>query len=168
MADLTILEQVSLLMVGLAGVVLIFIPERGRRGRIAINIAYTVLAVGLLIRVIDPELTGVKAIVQSPTAFPTAILTAVVLYRARGVRPFAYGLLEVAVALIILRIVTLNTTIPFEQQLTAALAGVYFLIRGLDNMDRGLPARLRPVWDRLFPKDLPAKELPPHVHTGAP
>ena len=32
----------------------------------------------------------------------------------------------------------------------ALLGGVYIVVRGLDNIDQGLPERWRPAWGRIF------------------
>jgi hypothetical protein len=34
------------------------------------------------------------------------------------------------------------------------LAGIYILVRGMDNMDKDLPPNWRRTWDRLFPKSV--------------
>ena len=37
-------------------------------------------------------------------------------------------------------------------KLIGVMAGIYIIVRGLDNVDRGLPLSWRPHWDRAFPK----------------
>jgi hypothetical protein len=32
----------------------------------------------------------------------------------------------------------------------ALMGGVYIVVRGLDNIDQGLPERWRPAWRRVF------------------
>lgn len=87
----------------------------------------------------------------SPLAFWPAILGAVLLYRIRGRHPLIYGLTEVCLAIVSLFIATRAATTVLGQ-LTTLVAGVYFLIRGLDNIDKGLPPWARTWWDRIFPK----------------
>jgi hypothetical protein len=31
-------------------------------------------------------------------------------------------------------------------------SGIYIIVRGLDNIDKGLPLKFRKRWDRCFPK----------------
>jgi hypothetical protein len=105
-----------------------------------------------------------KVIVILAIALPIAAVAAsLFLYRLRGIHPFWYGFIEIAVGLIVLIFTFVPTThyLASDSQtffewgvtkLIGVMAGVYIIIRGLDNMDRDLPASWRPVWDRIFPK----------------
>ena len=105
-----------------------------------------------------------------PTTLPLvlcAIAFSLLLYRLRCIRPFQYGCIEVAVGLAVL-IFTFDvpTThyLAFDRQtvfewgvnrIIGTMAGIYIIIRGLDNMDRDLPPSWRPLWDSFFPKQKP-------------
>jgi hypothetical protein len=85
-------------------------------------------------------------------AFPPAVALALVFFRFRGSRPFRYGLFEVFVGAIAIWIAIhtsgrslVETAIPF-------FGGIYIIVRGLDNIDKGLPERYRSRWDKVFPK----------------
>jgi hypothetical protein len=84
-------------------------------------------------------------------------------YRLRGTRPATYGCVEVAVGVLVLIFTFIPTShalwvqapTSVESGATKAIgvmAGIYIIVRGLDNIDRGLPRGWRPHWDRLFPK----------------
>jgi hypothetical protein len=75
-----------------------------------------------------------------------------------------YGLIEIIVSIAVISFVffpvTSSNLRPIAPGLSALeialansvglLAGIYVLVRGLDNVDRGLPERWRPVWDKVF------------------
>jgi hypothetical protein len=92
--------------------------------------------------------------VFSEWAIAPAILLALLLYRLRGNRPFTYGLAEIFVGVATVWY-SIHSEMPEPYYLAKAIAllgGIYIIVRGLDNMDRGLPQRMRPRWDRYFPK----------------
>jgi len=85
------------------------------------------------------------------------------LYQARGLHPFWYGTGEivVAVAMIYLWFSPPESFLLADEMSAWGLAlsrsvglvlGIYLLVRGMDNVDRGLPRAWRRWWDRLFPK----------------
>lgn len=94
----------------------------------------------------------------------TAICVGLVLYGLRCRKPLIYGLLEIAVAVVIITLTfypqksyLLLSEEPtwFGWLLSKAVGistGVYVLVRGLDNVDKGLTAELRgrQWWDRVF------------------
>ena len=92
-----------------------------------------------------------------------AVALSVGLYRLRGIQPFWYGCIEIGVGLVVLIFTFVPTThyLAFDGQtflelgaakLIGVMAGIYIIVRGLDNVDRGLPPRWRHHWDRAFPK----------------
>ena len=90
------------------------------------------------------------------------LIAAMFFFALRRRRPFAYGVFEFLVGLI-------GLTLTFYPQtgylLTedssasglilsrgiAIVGGIYLLVRGMDNMERGLPASWRPFWQTFFP-----------------
>ena len=92
-----------------------------------------------------------------------SIVAALFFFQLRWRRPFAYGLFEFAVGLIGLTLTFYPQTTylitdeasPFGITLShgvAIVGGIYLLVRGLDNMERGLPRSWRPHWHALFPR----------------
>jgi hypothetical protein len=99
-----------------------------------------------------------------PIIMFTAIAAGVVFYGIRCRKPFWYGCAEalvgIAVIYIVLYPVETNYLLIAEastgsdvllSKAVGILAGVYILVRGLDNMSRELPTRWVPWWGRLFP-----------------
>jgi uncharacterized membrane protein YgaE (UPF0421/DUF939 family) len=84
-------------------------------------------------------------------------------YRLRGQHPFCYGCIDIAVGLIVL----FFTFVPLSHyavwtpqslaergmaKLLGVAAGIYIIVRGLDNMERRLPRSWRRRWYTIFPK----------------
>lgn len=101
--------------------------------------------------------------VSSILLIATAVAGSAGLYRLRGIQPFWYGCIEIGVGLTVLIFTFVPTThyLAFDRQtflelsatkLIGVMAGIYIIVRGLDNVDRGLPLSWRPHWDRAFPK----------------
>jgi hypothetical protein len=75
---------------------------------------------------------------------------------------FWYGLCEIVVALIVVILTFFPQTGSllliegpsllgwFVSKGVGANAGVYIMVRGLDNMDKDLPVTWRGTWDRIF------------------
>jgi hypothetical protein len=85
-----------------------------------------------------------------------AVLVGLVLYHVRGRYQFLYGMVEVCVALLAI-FVSIGTPSSIAlNKIVGILGGVYILVRGLDNIDKGLPGSWRRAWDWCFPK-APAK-----------
>jgi hypothetical protein len=94
------------------------------------------------------------------------IIAALFFYRLRSRCRWLYGLIELAVGVVIL----IATFYPAESGLLLAeqpywgwgwlvsrsvgvLSGIYVIVRGLDNFDKGMPphwARARCMWTRIF------------------
>jgi hypothetical protein len=92
-----------------------------------------------------------------------AVLVSGFFYWLRGSEPFVYGCFEIVVGVAVLSFVfvppshALLITAPtavesYLARTVGLMAGIYIIVRGLDNMDRDLPPSWRPLWDRLFPK----------------
>jgi hypothetical protein len=81
-----------------------------------------------------------------------AVFVGLILYRLRGRYPLVYGLTEVAVAILAI-FVSIGTDTPYPlNKIVGILGGIYIFVRGMDNIDRGLPNSWRDWWDRWFPK----------------
>lgn len=86
-------------------------------------------------------------------------------YWLRCKAQFWYGLCEIVVAVIVIYVtfvpaatVLAADDTSFSGQLMSnavgILAGIYILVRGMDNMDKDLPPNCRRIWNRLFPKSV--------------
>jgi hypothetical protein len=96
--------------------------------------------------------------------FIAAIVASVSLYWLRCRKPFLYGIGELFLGLIVIYVVLFPTETNYlllakgepgwrETWLpksAGVLAGIYVLVRGLDNMSRELPSSWVPWWKRLF------------------
>jgi hypothetical protein len=83
-------------------------------------------------------------------------------YWMRCRRPLWYGLCEIAVSIgvIYLTFYPGTTYLVMEEQpplvgstlewIVGVLAGIYILVRGLDNLERGLPRAYQSIWNRVF------------------
>ena len=90
------------------------------------------------------------------------IMFGVFFYALRCRQRLWYGLIELAVAFIII-FLTFHPPGPIVlavdeptwwgtllTRCAGSLAGVYFIVRALDNIEKGLPSQMRRGWDRLF------------------
>jgi hypothetical protein len=91
------------------------------------------------------------SVTSSPYFVILAFATALLFYRLRGRYPLFYGIPEISVATAAIWL-TINTENALSLKGLALLGGIYIIVRGLDNMERGIPSWLRPAWKRLFPK----------------
>jgi hypothetical protein len=94
-----------------------------------------------------------EPVISSPYISIPAIAIGLLLYRLRGARPLLYGIMEISVSILVI-FVSIGTpsTHPLNK-IVAIIGGVYILIRGMDNIEKGLPARWRSPWERVFPKE---------------
>jgi len=95
-------------------------------------------------------------------AFGT-VMAGIGFYWLRCRHQFWYGMIEILVAV---SAIVVTWFPPFAYLLVAdpyflggpttravgIFSGIYVLVRGMDNIDRGLPQVFRNKWDRLFPK----------------
>jgi hypothetical protein len=104
----------------------------------------------------DPTETfkELSAFYYSPFFVVVPVLIALTLFRLRGSAPLPYGLLEVLVGLGTLAVLAAQKDANLLQHALALTGGTYVLIRGMDNIERGLPPRHRARWQEFFPKKL--------------
>jgi hypothetical protein len=116
--------------------------------------------IGAYMPTIRQDQTTVILAIALPVA---AVAASLFLYRLRGIHPFWYGCIEIVVGLVVLIFTFVPTThyLAVDRQtffewgatkLIGVMAGIYIIVRGLDNLDRDLPPSWRPIWDRIFPK----------------
>jgi hypothetical protein len=91
--------------------------------------------------------------------WPAVIITVFVLFCLRGVWPAAYGCVEIFVGVTTISIATQIVGVSPPRLLSLA-SGIYIIIRGLDNVDKGIPNSWRPQWWPRPPRR--------HVDRGAP
>jgi hypothetical protein len=111
------------------------------------------LIVTLVVLIIDNQ-EAISAWIPNNALFSgvVAIIWGIMLYKLRSYHPFAYGILEVFVALLTL---SFAVTAPNQSLLPRGIgifSAIYIIVRGLDNIDKGLPLKFRKGWDRWFPK----------------
>jgi hypothetical protein len=96
--------------------------------------------------------------------FVLAIASGIFFYRLRCRKPFIYGCVEISVGIVVIYFtlypVETNYLLlvagepglaqTFLPRLVGILAGIYIIVRGLDNMSRALPSHWAPWWTRLF------------------
>jgi hypothetical protein len=98
---------------------------------------------------------------RDPIIVAVAIFASVLLYWMRSRHRFAYGIVELIFGLFVIVISAFShmapsdfaqTQRPFEPlpTLGAIAAGVYIIVRGLDNISIALPKRWRRSWEAIF------------------
>jgi hypothetical protein len=87
----------------------------------------------------------------SPAAGVIFAVAAVLFYRLRGKWPMTYGVIEIYAGLATLAIVTQHQTLDFGTRIVSMLAAMYVIVRGLDNLSRGLSPDLAELWEAVFP-----------------
>ncbi|MGE0257305.1 MAG: hypothetical protein AB7H71_16840 [Alphaproteobacteria bacterium] len=91
------------------------------------------------------------------------VVVAVAFYRVRRWNRLVFGAIEVAAGIGVIVIGEFPpsaiagaaeswTLGSRAAHLLALMGGVYIVVRGLDNIDQGLPGRWRPAWGRVFGK----------------
>jgi energy-converting hydrogenase Eha subunit A len=98
----------------------------------------------------------VLGLISNPILTPVWLCLGFALYWLRGRMPFVYGILETVVGTLAI-FYAIQSPAALPAKLIALLGGLYIVVRGLDNMDKGLPNPLRSTWDRWFPKRTPTK-----------
>ena len=95
--------------------------------------------------------------------FVLSFIAAMLLFGLRRTRPFIYGVLETMVGTIglVFAFYPQAALVPTAESTSLGLAlsrgiaivgAIYLLVRGMDNMERGLPQSWRPHWHALFSK----------------
>lgn len=101
-----------------------------------------------------PNANDVAQLISSgPHSLVWGLVIAVLLYRFRGIRPVLYGILEILAGLLSMFVAITNINGDSLATFVTFVGGMYVIIRGLDNIDRGLQSRyFREYWGILFPK----------------
>jgi hypothetical protein len=92
-----------------------------------------------------------------------SIAAAALFFELRRRRPFIYGVFECAVGFLGLMFTFYPQTSYFLaddaspsglflSRGIAVVGGIYLLVRGMENMERDLPGKLRPLWNTFFSK----------------
>jgi hypothetical protein len=134
---------------------------------IIIAIAFTAAVVLLLFVDVNSLLAGVKFALSSPYALFLGVIVAVALYRIRGTHPVLYGTAEIAVGVLSIWFVVgvakftpitaddssqTRETSAAISSLVGFLGGMYIIIRGFDNIEKGIGGRVRRIWNLAFPR----------------
>lgn len=96
------------------------------------------------------NLEELQALLSSRSLIVICIWAALILYRFRGTNPLFYGLAEVFFGVTAILVSISSSSPEIVGKLVALSGGIYIIVRGLDNIDEGLPARFRPFWDFVF------------------
>jgi hypothetical protein len=95
------------------------------------------------------------AVLSNYWSIPPAILAGPILYLFRSRQPFAYGICEVVASWAIILVAIKGSGATTEglallPKATGILGGIYVTVRGLDNMDKKIPAKFRCPWKSFF------------------
>lgn len=102
-----------------------------------------------LIGASTPEDVLQSVLTASPNiVFPTGVVIAFFLFYVRGHHPRAYGLLEIFVGLMTIKSTTATLEFDALPSMLPFLGGIYVVIRGLDNLAKGLDRKS--IIGRLF------------------
>lgn len=105
----------------------------------------------LLVDVVDWRHDPIAVFISQRWLIVPLAAVGVLFYWLRGRFPLAYGLIEIYAALATMW-VAIATEADLGTRVLALLGAVYIMVRGLDNLDKGLPKQFRSTWDSLFPK----------------
>jgi hypothetical protein len=109
------------------------------------------LYIGDRSRGLNPDY-NLNAILSDPSMILLAFTFGLMFYWLRGVQPFVFGILEILVGVGTIWFASSIVTTDTLSKLLGELGGIYIIVRGFDNADRGLPNGLRETWDYTFPK----------------
>lgn len=102
----------------------------------------------LYIHIADYALSLLSFIISHPIGMLPLLAISIILYGFRTKYPLYYGLSETVVGAtaIWFAIAQIQQEANQVQRLLATLGGVYIIVRGLDNIDKQVPDRLKPFW----------------------
>jgi hypothetical protein len=106
-----------------------------------------ILLGGIALALHDP----LVALLSQPWAIIVTLAAGILFYRLRGSMPLIYGIAEIVVAAVTMWLAIVHSADLGTKSL-ALVGAIYIMLRGLDNVDGGLPQGLRALWDRWFPK----------------
>lgn len=87
--------------------------------------------------------------IEGQIVVPFGVVLAVAFYVLRTRRPFAYGAIELVVAVVVMWFSGNSPADPLAKGL-GILGGVYVFVRGLDNMSKRLPEAWKRPWGRFL------------------
>jgi hypothetical protein len=94
----------------------------------------------------------VQSLLSSPMLIVVCVWIAFMFYRIRGTHPQVYGIMEVVLGACAIFTVIYSSSHEIVGRLVALFGGTYIIVRGLDNIDKDVPARLHRIWGMVFPK----------------
>jgi hypothetical protein len=108
-----------------------------------------VMTIVILPRYIYENSAEIAAAMTPRVVIVPAIGLSAFLYWLRGRLPLIYGSLEIFVGMLSLSITTQGHVADLLTKLIGVSGGVYIIIRGLDNVDKGIPGGWRKVFNKL-------------------
>lgn len=96
----------------------------------------------------SPEL--IAATISNVYFTPLWFLIALGLFWSRGYLPRCYGSAEVFVGMTAVFYAIRSNHADLPPKLLALASGIYIIVRGLDNFEKGLPPETRAAWRRIF------------------
>jgi hypothetical protein len=137
-----------------------FFGERAQRitgtiGSVLVGVVF------LLLLYIVKQQPDVQALLSSRMLIVICVWTALMFYRLRGTNPRDYGIMEVGFGACAILTVIYSSSHEIVGRLVGLFGGMYIIVRGLDNIDKDVPARLHWIWGVVFPKGRPPKRNAP-------
>ena len=86
-----------------------------------------------------------------------AVTFSIILYGMRIHLLLLYGVIELTAGAAAIVGAYQNPDQPYLPRALAVAGGVYILVRGLDNIDKSLPPRLKEPWDRFWGRTIPGR-----------
>jgi hypothetical protein len=149
-------------LAGLLGGVLQLVAEVvevKQRGRTSTTVTNTIAALVIILGAVGSFATS-NVIVRSPELITSVIsnvyftpawfIIALGLFWLRGYLPRSYGLAEVFVGMTAVFYAIKSDPADLPPKLLALASGIYIIVRGLDNFEKGLPPETRTTWRRIF------------------
>jgi hypothetical protein len=119
---------------------------------IALNLAAVILLCVSIGVFVSRIISDADIVLSSPALVPIMILVGIGFYRLRFSSPILYGMLECCFGIIAISLASYSTTQDVLAKLLGAAGGVYIIVRGLDNIDRGLTNTWRTNLKLIFPQ----------------
>jgi hypothetical protein len=93
--------------------------------------------------------------ISNPWFTPLWLVIGVALFWMRGYLPKSYGMVEISVGLTAIFYAIIAPIDRLPPKLLAMAAGIYVIVRGLDNFEKGLSAQTKKRWAKVFWKFSP-------------
>jgi hypothetical protein len=113
-------------------------------GSVMLGLALTIFSWMILVAFLEPK--TLNRLLSDIWLIPAAILLSFLAYHFRGRKPVIYGSAEIFIGVLAIIYPIIVLTSDLLPKILAISSGVYIIVRGLDNIEKGLADGARQNW----------------------